>query len=208
MGRRRSDSSASSQSVQRAEFLASAGVSVCITHCHRSSVLTPATRRPPKAALDAADLSALPEQLIEGRPRPLDFGGRRHERALAWPEVIAEVRVLLVAHFLRGGFATMFRDTRVVLDTQPAYVKLRAARGALIEAQQRQRERRERCATLPAYEVVGHRGTVARSSSRRASANISAWFVQHKVSRHLLPRENSWPFPGALSWWAAAASGR
>src|SRR4051812_39222887 len=68
----------------------------------------------------------------ERRTRRVDFRRvRRDVRADLRLEVIAEVGLRLVAHFLGGGFAAMFRDARVVLDTMPTDVQLRVAGLAL-----------------------------------------------------------------------------
>src|SRR5688572_24177361 len=84
--------------------------------------------------------------------------------------MVAEIGRGLVAHFLGRGFAAVLRDTRVVLHAHPAHVQLGAAGLALLEAAQRQRQRLERGAALPAGEAVTHE-TGAYGAARRSCKN-------------------------------------
>src|SRR5690349_1326766 len=100
--------------------------------------------------------SLLPEQRLERGARRVGFARRSDVRADLGLVVIAEVGLVLLAHFLGRGLAAMLGDTRVVLDAHPADVQLRAAGLALLEPTQRQRQRLERGATFPAGESVSH----------------------------------------------------
>src|SRR5262249_16405984 len=85
--------------------------------------------------------SALAEQLLELGARLVDLGG------VGWGvsartrlEMIAEVRVRFVAHFLRRGLAAVLGDACVVVDAHPPYVHLSLALRALLPPPQPRRE--------------------------------------------------------------------
>src|SRR5688572_10320760 len=91
--------------------------------------------------------------------------------AVTRPEIIAEIRALLVLDFLGDRLATALRDGRVVELTHQADVQLGATGGALVCPPQRQRELRERRAALPAAQRVAHPGvppSPRTGSGRRA----------------------------------------
>ncbi len=101
--------------------------------------------------------SLLPEQPLQLRLSLIHFP-RVGSRVGARPglEVIAEVRLRLVADFLRRGLAAMLCNARVVLDAHLAHVQLGTALGALVEPPQRQTQMRQRSTAIPADEVVTH----------------------------------------------------
>jgi hypothetical protein len=81
----------------------------------------------------------LSEQLIQFRKRLAHLCGvGRRVGAFPRLEVVAEIGPRLVADLVSGRLSAMFRDARVVIDTQLADVQLRAALRAFIQPPQRQ----------------------------------------------------------------------
>src|SRR5262245_53840743 len=113
-------------------------------------------RTPRTISRTARTSSLLPEQCVERGARRVGLAGRRDVRAGLRLEVIAEVGLRLVAHFLGHGLAAVLRDARVVFDAHAADVQLVAAGLALVEPAQRQRQRLERGTAFPAGEAVAH----------------------------------------------------
>jgi|SRR5450631_2579360 len=74
----------------------------------------------------------------------------------AWPwfEVVAEIRLILLAHFLRGRLLAVLGIAHVVLDAKFTNVQLGIARLADLEPPQRQTQGSERCSTAPTDEIV------------------------------------------------------
>src|SRR5207302_929515 len=126
---------------------------------------------------------ALAEELLELRARLVHRGGiGRRIGPGARLEEVAEVRLRLVAHFLRGRLAAVLGDARVVVGAHAADVQLGVTPRALIEPPQWEAQRRERRAALPANEVVSHadslllagRGSPLRCVRRALSLRRSA----------------------------------
>src|ERR1700694_3868584 len=93
---------------------------------------------------------SLPKQIVERRLRARELGGvLRDVGAFFRLEVIAEIRLILFAHFLRRRLLAMLRIGRVVLNAHLAHVQLRVTRLTNIEPSERQTERGERSAAPP-----------------------------------------------------------
>jgi hypothetical protein len=68
---------------------------------------------------------SLSKQIVERRPRSREFGSfLRDVSPLLGFEVIAEISLVLFAHFLSRGLFAMFGVRRVVLDAHLADVQL------------------------------------------------------------------------------------
>ncbi len=121
----------------------------------------------PKASAAGADAATCRTVLSSAlRAWSAAVVSRRRPRAGLRLEVIAEVGAGLVADFLGGGFAALLRQAGREVHAQAADVQLGAAGRALIPAQQRQRQLRQRRAAFPAQQAVVHARSIAPPTYR------------------------------------------